>query len=150
VGEGLISLVRAQRAKGIDRLVEKLEAWRDREVARWRAKGEEGRADSVTDRAQCVFTMIANLPETERTIPALERAIRAIFHLDDEGEASGAPLLTLATVHRAKGLEWPTVAILRPDLMPGRARTDWSMEQEINLQYVAATRARERLLYLAV
>jgi hypothetical protein len=48
-----------------------------------------------------------------------------------------------------KGLECDTVAILRPDLMPGRTRTDWGAIQEVNLQYVAATRAKHTLMYLA-
>lgn len=150
IGEGLLSLIRAQRAKGIDRLIEKIEAWREREVARWVAKGEDYKADAVADRAQCVLTLIAHLPETERTIPALERAVRKIFRTEEENETSSnqQKLLTLATVHRSKGMEYPTVAILRPDLMPGRTRVDWQYEQEVNLQYVAATRARERLWYL--
>ena len=147
IAEGLLALIHAQKAKGIDRLIEKLEAWRDREVARWIAKGEEGKADAVADKAECILMLINNLPETERTIPALERWITNVFRLD--GDSPAGSLLTLATVHKAKGLEWNTVAILRPDLMPGRARQDWQTEQEINLMYVAATRAKRTLLYLA-
>jgi ATP-dependent exoDNAse (exonuclease V) beta subunit len=43
------------------------------------------------------------------------------------------------------------VAILRPDLMPSKAaRQEWQYDQELNLCYVAATRAKEHLMYLAV
>jgi DNA helicase II / ATP-dependent DNA helicase PcrA len=148
VAEGLLSLIAAQKARGIERLIKKIEAWRDREVARWTAKGEDGKADAVADRAQCILTVIAALPETERTISALERSIRRTFRLDENGDAPAKDLLTLATIHKSKGLEWDTVAILRPDLMPGRARVDWQEQQEINLMYVAATRAKLTLLYL--
>jgi superfamily I DNA/RNA helicase len=58
-------------------------------------------------------------------------------------------LLTLATQHKSKGREWPQVAILRPDLNPSKAaRLEWQETQEFNLMGVAATRARERLIYV--
>lgn len=143
IGEGLINLIRAQRAKGLDRLLEKLEVWAEREAAKFTAKGDETKAEAVYDRAACVRTIAEALPETDRTIPALERRIAELFDDTKKG------LLTLSTVHKAKGQEWPTVAILRPDLMPSRAaRQEWQYEQEINLQYVAATRAKRTLLYL--
>lgn len=145
IGEGLVSLVEQQRARGIDKLVEKLTAWRDREMAKFIAKGEEQRAESVADRVACVMVFIQNLPETERTIPGLCRRIRSLF--DDKGGAA----LTLSTVHKAKGQEWDNVAILRPDLMPSQAaRQEWQQEQEVNLMYVAATRAKQTLMYLAI
>jgi superfamily I DNA/RNA helicase len=143
IGEGLVNLVHSQRAKGIDRLVEKLQAWCDREVAKFRAKGDETRAEGVEDRTECVMVIIANLPETKRTIPALVAQINGLF------EDNGSKMLTLSTVHKAKGQEWDTVAILRPDLMPSKgARQQWQLDQEINLMYVAATRAKTTLLYL--
>ena len=72
----------------------------------------------------------------------LTDAIEAIF----SNNASGT---TLATVHKAKGLEAPRVFILNPDGMPSKwARQEWQMQQERNLQYVAVTRALETLVYL--
>lgn len=144
IGEGLVNLVRAQKARGIDRLVEKLDAWADREASKFTAKGEETRAEAVYDKVACLLTIVRALPETDRTVPALERRIEELF--DPSGKDD---LLTLATVHKAKGQEWDAVAILRPDLMPSRAaRQEWQYEQEVNLQYVAATRAKRTLLYL--
>lgn len=144
IGDGLVNLIEQQKARGIDRLVEKLEAFKAREVARFTAKGEEGRADAVADRVNCVLTIAERLPETSRTVPALIEKIRAMF--SDKQEAG---LLTLATAHKSKGKEWPQVAILRPDLMPGFTRTEWAEQQEFNLMYVAATRAKQRLVYCA-
>lgn len=146
IGEGLVKLVEQQRARGIDRLIEKLTNWRDREMAKFIAQGAEQRAEAVNDRTECVFVIIATLPETSRTVPALIAKIRGMF-TDPE---RGAPqtVLTLATNHRAKGQEWNKVAILRPDLMPSKAaRQDWAYDQELNLMYVAATRAKETLIY---
>lgn len=144
IGEGLVALVRAQRAKGIDRLVEKLTIYRDRETSKFIAKGEETMAEAVVDRVECVMTCVRALPETDRTVPALERRIKALFEVEGW-------VLTLATVHKSKGLEFDNVAILRPDLMPSRAaRQEWEVTQEENLCYVAATRAKLKLMYLEV
>lgn len=143
IGEGLVQLIEKQRAAGINRLVDKLEAFRDREVAKFTAKGDEQRAEAVADKVDCVLTIIGALDENNRTVPALIAKIRSMFSDDDTG------VLTLATVHKAKGQEWNQVAILRPDLMPSSfARQDWQYEQELNLCYVACTRAKTNLIYV--
>jgi len=143
IGEGLINLVKLQHAKGVEALRTKLSEWCEREAARFTAKGEEARAEGVNDRVACIMVFIDNLPENDRTIPALIRRIAELF------EDRGGRMLTLSTVHKAKGQEWNTVAILRPDLMPSQAaRQEWQQEQEVNLMYVASTRAKTNLLYL--
>lgn len=142
IGAGLIDLIKKQRAAGIDRLVEKLEAFREREVAKFMAKGEEQKAEAVTDRMACIKAVIDNLTEANRTIPALIAMIDGMFS-DTNG------VLTLATIHKAKGKEWKRVGILRADLMPSKwARQDWQREQEYNLMYVAYTRAMEHLIFI--
>lgn len=53
------------------------------------------------------------------------------------------------TGHKAKGLETDNVYILRPDLMPHpKAKSDFQKEQELNLQYVVTTRAKDKLFYV--
>lgn len=55
----------------------------------------------------------------------------------------------LSSIHRAKGMEAKRVFILRPDLMPHpKAKSEWEMGQEKNLQYVAQTRAIEELVFV--
>ncbi len=145
IGDGLVNLVEQQKARGIDRLVDKLEHFRNREMARFIAKNDERRAEAVADRVNCLLVIVDALPETERTIPALVGKIRAMFSDDKD-----AGLLTLATIHKVKGLEYPTVAILRPELMPSKAaRLDWQYQQELNILGVAATRAKDTLIYVA-
>jgi len=145
IGEGLVNLIRNQHARGIDGLTAKLEEFKARETAKFIAKGEENRAEAVADRVDCVFAIVEALGENERTVPALIRKIETMFVEDGEKR----DVLTLCTVHKAKGLEWDRVAILRPELMPSKAaRQDWAVAQEYNLLYVAATRAKSVLIYV--
>ncbi len=61
------------------------------------------------------------------------------------------PQIKLATVHRTKGLEADRVFILRPDALPlvRPEQQPWQLEQEMNLKYVAYTRAKESLFIVA-
>jgi len=57
-------------------------------------------------------------------------------------------MLTLSTIHKSKGREWNTVYWLdRANTLPSPyARQQWQFEQEDNLCYVAATRAKSNLV----
>ena len=77
---------------------------------------------------------------------SFEACLATLESMFDDAKEAGK--LTLSTVHKAKGKEYPTVLILRPELMPSRAaRQDWQWDQEINLMYVACTRAKSTLIY---
>ena len=56
--------------------------------------------------------------------------------------------VTLSTVHKAKGLEANRVAIFLPNKLPltYKNQTKWQFEQEMNLKYVALTRAKKELI----
>lgn len=140
IGKGLVSLIKKQKARGVDHLLEKLTVYRDREVTKLMARGEESKAEGINDRVACIFTVIESLKE--RTQPALIIAIECLF--DDHTRC-----LTLATCHKLKGKEYRRVGILRPDLMPSKwARQEHQYRQELNLMYVTDTRAMEMLLEL--
>jgi superfamily I DNA/RNA helicase len=103
-----------------------------------KAEKDEAKIAAIQDKVDCINILAAGLT----TIKELTDAIEAIFSDSVQGT-------TLATVHKAKGLEAPRVFILNPDSMPSRwARQEWQLEQERNLQYVAVTRALETLVYL--
>lgn len=143
IGKGLQTLIQKMQGTDVEDLIVRLGQYRTREMKRLLEKDQHGRAQSVDDRVQCLYTLIDNLPENERTIPGLELALDRLFG-DNIVER-----LTLSTVHKAKGREWPQVAILKPELMPPHwAKEGWQMEQEDNLQYVAWTRARAALYFI--
>ena len=71
------------------------------------------------------------------SINELSREIDAIFEKEDS-------LITLQTIHKAKGSEAEIVYILHYDKMPFKFKktTDEQLEQERNLTYVALTRCK--------
>lgn len=143
IGKGLVSLVKKMEAQDLNHLKVNLERWRDREVEAFTAKGKEDKAAAVIDRAECIFVMIENLPETMRSIDGLIARITALFQ-DEERT------LCLSSIHKAKGREWDNVVIYAPNRMPSPwARKEWMAEQERNLEYVAYTRAKNYTMYLA-
>lgn len=147
IGRGLTSLIRklAGRRGTLDTLPTKIEEYCDREMAKAFAKRQEARAQSVDDKCASILALIDSLTSEDeaRGIDGLCRVIDDMFSDTRNG------CTTLATVHKAKGLEAPRVFIIDPQLMPSRyAKQAWQQEQERNLQYVAITRALETLHYV--
>jgi len=67
----------------------------------------------------------------------------------EDGLEVAPGLVTLSTIHQAKGKEWDHVAVLGPpDGMPDyRAQFPKSREEERRIAYVAFTRARKSVLF---
>jgi superfamily I DNA/RNA helicase len=57
--------------------------------------------------------------------------------------------IMLCTIHKSKGLEADVVYILNENLIPSKfAKSEEQLKQEMNLKYVARTRAKKELYYL--
>jgi superfamily I DNA/RNA helicase len=139
IGKGLSALVNKMRAKGVDRLVEKLNAYTAREVEKCIAKKQEAKAEAIADKTAALLVIIESLPETNRTVPAVLDAIDALFSDYSAG-------VVLATIHKAKGLEAERVFWLNSSQCPSPwAKQEWQQQQERNLCYVAVTRAKVSL-----
>ena len=142
IGKGMKALIKKMNAKGIDALLAKLEAHTTKEYQRFIAKKQEGKAANVRDRYEAIVNLIDGLHENERTIPALERLIDGLF--SDNGSA-----VTLCTIHKSKGLESARVIWLNSAKCPSKwARQEWQRGQEMNLCYVATTRAISELIMI--
>jgi hypothetical protein len=143
IGEGLIKLIKRFAAKGIKGLRTALEAHRDAESEKLRAKGKETQAEALIDKVDTIFVLIDSF--ACKRIDELEMHIRDMFE-DANNEAK--PTLTLSSVHKSKGREWGRVFVLGYDTyMPSPwARQAWQQEQETNLIYVAYTRSKDKLV----
>jgi DNA helicase II / ATP-dependent DNA helicase PcrA len=141
IGEGLVNLIKKQKAAGIEQLIKKLDESTTREVERAKAKNDDAKAERAEDRRDCILFLINTLDENGRTIPELIRVIENLFR-------NKADAIILATVHKAKGLEAARVFWLNHDYVSKWARQDWQKQQEKNLRYVAATRAKSELVLI--
>ncbi len=149
IGNGLIALAtKWKRLTTLGTLASKLAEYRDKEVQKLLAKGQEMKAASVEDRVEALLTLIDGQNAQTGSVKTLVETIQGMF-----GDTDG-PVATvvLSTVHKAKGREWDRVYLLnREALMPSRyARQAWQQEQEVNLIYVAATRAKSVLIDLTL
>src|SRR5690606_3670727 len=117
-----------------------LVAYQSAQTALLRQKGaDEDAVQSLEDRVAAILVCVASFQDA-RDVDTLCTRIEGLF---DERRSQ----IRLATVHRTKGLEAERVFILRPDKLP-LARPDqqpWQREQEMNLKYVALTRAKQGL-----
>ncbi len=140
IGQGLKTLVSKMKADGIDRLIAKLDIWCERESEKAIAKQQEAKAEAIRDKVDAIMCLVGALDENSRTIPEMLRVIDSLFN--DNRNA-----VTLATIHKSKGLEADTVWWLNRAACPAKwARQAWRQQQELNLCYVATTRAKKVLV----
>lgn len=148
IGAGLLKLVNRYKVKTIAALRERLEGYRDTESQKLIAKGKEVQAEGLIDRVETVLIIADQCQNVEE----LRTKITSMFEDQENGERRTRKTLTLSTVHKAKGREWPRVYILGANkYMPSPwARKNWQMDQENNLIYVAYTRAQSELISVPV
>lgn len=146
IGQNLIKLCRKWKLNSLSALSNRLEEYREKEVQKFMANGQEQQADTLNDQLDCLQALIDRSRETDATIDGLIRLIEGMFTDSTTGQPQTT--LTLSSVHKAKGREWHTVYLLgRDSLMPSKfARQDWQKEQELHLIYVAITRAKLHLI----
>ena len=150
IGAGLVRVVRPL-ANGTARTVADFDAALDRyELAEEKRIANKRNVDALRarldDRVSALRAFIAPM-SGEDPIEAIVDGIEGLF-----SDRANDGQTTLATVHKAKGMEWPRVFILgREALMPLKwARQPWEIEQESNLIYVAMTRAKVDLRMVEV
>lgn len=154
VGKGLITTVK-KLAGGEDRLgtcrVEDLIAalglWLEAEQKKEAAKKfpSEAKMIALQDKHDCLLCFTEGLG----TAYAMDvvRKIESVF--TDDRSVRG---IRLSSIHRAKGLEAERVFLLEPEgasVPHPMAKSKWQLEQELNLRYVALTRAISELVYVS-
>lgn len=138
IGATLRSIVEKMHATDLDNFLLRLGQWRDREIARLEA--EDRSPETILDQYQCLVYFVQSLDEDAQRIDDLLAKIDLMFTDDLGGRASR---VTLSTIHKAKGMEYPKVFLLDRELLPSKwAKQPWQLEQEKNLELVAVTRAQ--------
>lgn len=149
IGEGLIKLAqRWKTVKTVGELDARLEEWAKNEIEKNRNKGNDSRCQVVEDQAQTLQVFIMQCDDSD-PISTLVEAIRSLFGDTEQGCQQ---VLTLSTIHKAKGREWDRVfALGMSTYSPSKwAKKDWELEQEDNLCYVQVTRAKKHLTLVNV
>ncbi len=147
IGEGLAALVGRWKVKSLDALETRLEAWNTRERGKIEnaPKKDEQKLARHEDKYATVLVLIERARDQRMTtVTELQEMVRSMFA--DLGDQPNC--VVLSSVHKSKGREWAVVRILgRGEIMPPqRQMQEWQMEQEVNLCYVAVTRAQETLI----
>lgn len=146
IGEGLIKLANKWKTvHTVADLRERLQLHLEAETERLSAKKQEAKLAVLVDKIDTLFVFMEALHD-DSTIGELAGEIYKVF------ADSPAPGITLSTIHKAKGREWNRVYWLgRNRYQPSRfARQAWQQEQELNLMYVACTRAKQTLVEIEV
>ena len=149
IAEGLIKLVEKHSGPqgdvaAISDVLDSLQQWFQRESAKLVEKEWFRQLETLQEKVECLETIGMNVGVSGTADQLIDR-INSLFTATPQ-----RGLLTLCTVHKSKGLEWPTVFILdAPKYMPSKwAKQPWQRTQEKNLQYVACTRAKSELYYI--
>lgn len=145
VAAGLISTINKLKAVSLVQLVEKISDWLHKEKQKEQAKRNpsESKLIALQDRADCILCFT----EGAATVEDVIARINSVF--TDDGKAKG---IRLSSIHKSKGLEADRVFLLEPEgatVPHPMAKSPWQYEQELNLRYVAITRAIHELVYVS-
>lgn len=154
IGKGLQNLIsniiKPEKGMSCRQFLHLLTDWEDNEIDIARSKGQPWREDSVTDKADSIRA-VQSYSQAKSTKDLIDE-IETLF------SSGRGDKIILSTIHRAKGLEWDTVYFLDKYLVPSKyakeavkrdpAAGAEQMQQELNLCYVAITRAKSKLVYV--
>jgi superfamily I DNA/RNA helicase len=121
-----------------------LDSWIDN--IREKFKDKEGHENFVSE-SEDLHACLKVMSEQANDAKSLYNVVDTyIIDEDSFDEKLAETTIVLCSGHRAKGLEWDRVVVLRDDLMPHpNAETEQEIRQEEHIKYVAYTRPMEQL-----
>ncbi len=145
-GKKLKKIIEDRKTKDLKELQGKMEEWLFKKARR--SVGDVSK-ESVVDEARDNVDFINEIIDSGglRDVPDLLGCIDFIFN---PNRRPGEKEVLLSTVHKAKGMEWDDVIYLNPikPFIAERRGLPPKIEEELNIAYVAVTRAKKKL-YLA-
>ena len=142
VGKGLLDLIDRMQARTLPHLIEKLDEYFVA-VAKKVTEDEGNMLQALEDKIDCIKVVAHSVNELqgEPTLAGMRSLMQELFK-----QNTG---VTLSTIHKCKGMEWPNVFLLDEHLLPSSyAKQDWQLLQEDNLRYVCYTRATSALHFM--
>lgn len=141
IGANLLALLAKVRGKGsarndLGRFLERLRDWRENELSKL-PKEAEAKAEQICDKADTLEALADDLA----TVSELESRCRSLF---EDSDKTSAAAIVLSSIHKSKGLEWPTVYVLRDTLYSKRGDS----KEEANIAYVSFTRSQHELVFV--
>jgi len=151
----LLQFLNQFEAHSLDEFEEALESYMRRN-SMLGVENDDIPQESARDMVSCFKVILKLLKESEDP-KTLEQFKMKMLQLLSDDDTKGIPpdkrkkIITLATGHKAKGLEFSVVYLLEPHLLPLQWVLDkggWQARQELNLQYVCYTRSTNKLIFL--
>jgi superfamily I DNA/RNA helicase len=144
IGDGLTRLVERLKPDTIADLAAKLAEYRETErKALEAADASQSAILALTDKCECLKVLVARCQSVD---DVLRRVDTTFADTDEDGQPREGVICS--SVHRAKGLESDRVFVVAPWLLPhAKASRPWEIQQERNIAYVAATRAKHALYF---
>lgn len=149
VGKALADIAVKLNARSVPQFMHKVEVWRDQQITRFQtSKNFEEKSAQINDQAD---TLVA-VAEGASSVTEVENRLASLFQ---DTNRDSKPAVVLSTTHKAKGLEWPKVYLMRDTFMARRpasapplsaAAAAARAKEEANIYYVALTRAKAHLV----
>jgi superfamily I DNA/RNA helicase len=125
----------------------KLDAWAESERRKAQDREQHDKVERINDKYESINILMDGCDN----VSELRDAIDNLF-------SRNSGKITLSTIHRAKGLEWDVVYFLDAHKCPNKRITELAnafpdeyadaYQQELNMRYVAITRAKRQLTYI--
>ncbi len=145
IGKNIQKLITRWKVKSLDGLEGKLDNYLAKQTTKLLAKKQETKLAAIEDMVETIRVIMDQCRlEKKTTVQDAVDYVEGLFSDKITG------MLTLSSIHKAKGQEWERVFWLdRAGTCPSKwARQAWQQVQERNLMYVAATRAKSDLIEL--
>ncbi len=142
IGKMLVERAKSKSLKSetVEEFIGKLAKWSEKAVSRALGSGKavEEKLQNIEDVKETLESIAENCETME---DFYERCDNLFADVDQNGTKQ---FVILSTVHKAKGLEWDRVFLLRSTLYCNGARRD-DLEEK-NIHYVAVTRSKSALM----
>ena len=142
IGKGLITIVK-NKIRGDTKLMvsTSIDEWSRYEYNKAHQKGFDHQAALAMEKGQILHMILERVADFDPKA-AMIQDLKRMF-------SKGVAPVTLSTIHRAKGLEFPRVWFVDDHLIPSKYATQpWQIQQEHNLMYVGITRAQKELYFV--